>query len=78
MKRIYTILLVAAALSIGSCDIESNARYTGNYYSANTPKEQQANTTEQQNAKPAEAAIAPTTQATPIMRATGRSPRVTN
>ena len=41
MKRIYAILLVAISLSIGSCDIESNARYTGNYYSSNTRVQKQ-------------------------------------
>jgi len=35
MKSIYALLILACAISFSSCDIESNASYTGNYYSYN-------------------------------------------
>jgi hypothetical protein len=35
MKRIYVLLLIALATGISSCELESNASYTGNYYSYN-------------------------------------------
>jgi len=34
MKRIYIVLLVAIIAGAGSCELPSNAKYTGNYYSS--------------------------------------------
>jgi hypothetical protein len=49
MKKILAVLFITGALGVSSCELPSNAAYTGNFYSANTHMQHKAKQTPQQN-----------------------------
>jgi len=49
MKKILAILFITGTLGISSCELPSNAAYSGNFYSANTHMQHKQKQSPQQN-----------------------------